>query len=113
MEFQYLSGDCTSEAVKEEAKKTFLKVFNEFLKDNYPDYCEIEQACTVDHVEVLCGEQQAVGSKRKRGIDKVSEIIKKKTHAGTTLESACKSLKTDFYSRHEHSCIYNIIQFNV
>ena len=80
MEFQYLSGDCTDPAVQEEAKNTFLKVFKEFLKDNYPDYCEIEQACSVDDVEVLCGEKQPVGAKRKRGIEKVSEIIRLETH---------------------------------
>ena len=79
MEFQYLSGDCTDEAVKVEAKETFLKVFKEFLKDNYPDYCEIEQDCTIDHIEVLCGKKQAVGSNRKRGIEKVNEIAKHKT----------------------------------
>jgi hypothetical protein len=68
MELQYLSGDCTDPAVQLEAKKNFLKAFNIFLQDQFPDYCDIEQSCTVENVQVLCGQKQEIGNRRKRGI---------------------------------------------
>ena len=68
MEFQYFSGDCRDPAVQLEAKKAFLKAFNIFLQDQFPDYCDFDQSCKVENVQVLCGENQEIGDGRKRGI---------------------------------------------
>ena len=67
MEFQYFSGDCTDPAVQKEAKETFLKAFDKFLQDQYPDFCTIEQTCTLENVQILCGEKSDQNG-RKRGI---------------------------------------------
>ncbi len=74
MEFQYFSGDCRDPAVQLEAKKAFLRAFDLFLKDNFPDYCELEQTCTVENVQVICGQKQPVGNGRKRGIPGVCKV---------------------------------------
>lgn len=68
MEFQYYSGDCTDPKVQVEAKQNFLKIFDQFLQTQFPDFCDIEQSCTVENVQLICGEKQAVGNRRKRGI---------------------------------------------
>jgi CUB/sushi domain-containing protein len=71
MEFQYFTGDCSDPAVQLEAKKAFLRAFDLFLQDQFPDYCDFEQSCKVENVQVICGQKQSIGGGRKRGVQGV------------------------------------------
>ena len=58
MEWQYFVGNCSDPAVQEEAKKNFQKAVNFVFGSGDDQWCQTQNACSLDNIVVACGKVQ-------------------------------------------------------
>lgn len=64
-EVQYFSGNCENSATQEQIRRNFINLLQ---MDEHLDatYCQGNQNCTIENVQVICGNVTSSGGSRKR-----------------------------------------------